>query len=175
MPFFSCIQVFSIFYSDKQTSSRNLLPQRYRIHITNLPANIDAEILSKNFYWNIYDIVMDSSFDDRASSRQCWLKNPEGETEVDKFIEHWNGKAFGESIIQCEKEEDEFELCNKFQYGGCDKTNGYCHWEHVPCTAQGNCASTCPYGHEPGTKPERYSPIGKSNFQLIKYNSRTSY
>ncbi len=173
MPFFLYSSVLSRFcYSDEQISCLTLPAKKYRIHITNLPTNIDAETLSKEFNWDIYNIVMDPSVDDRASLMQCWLKNANDETEVDKFVQDWNRKVIGGSIIQCEKEEDELELCNKFQLGRCRKSSGECHWEHVPCTAQGNCASTCPYGHICGMKPERDSPIGKSNFQLIKYNSR---
>jgi hypothetical protein len=158
--------------SDEQITCLNLPVKKYCIHITNLPANIDAETLSEKFNWDIYNIVMDPSVGDRASSTQCWLKNVDHESELDGFIRYWNMKVIRGSIIQCEKEEDALELCNKFQFGRCRKSSGECHWEHVECTAQGNCASTCPYGHKFGMKPERDSPIGKSNFQFIKYNSR---
>ncbi len=173
MPFFLYSSVLSRFcYSDEQITCLNLPEKKYCIHITNLPANIDAETLSDEFNWDIYNIVMDLSVGDWNSPTQCWLKNANDETEVDKFVQDWNRKVIRGSHIQCEKEEDELELCNKFQFGRCQKSSNECHWEHVPCTAQGNCASTCPYGHEFGMKLKGDPPIGKSKFQLIKYNSR---
>jgi hypothetical protein len=172
MPFFLDSSTLSIFYSDEQISSLSLPAKKYRIHISNLLANIAVETLSEEFDWDIYDIVMDPSVGNRASSTQCWLKNPSHEREVDDFVQRWNEKAFKGSIIQCVKEEDELELCNKFQFGRCSKSSDECHWEHVPCTADGTCSLTCPYGHELGMKPERNSPNSKSNFLLIKYSNR---
>jgi len=113
---------------------------------------------------------MDSSVSEPASLTQCWLKNANNETEVDNFVQYWNGKAIGGSIIQCEKEEDELELCNKFQFGQCSKSSDECHWKHVPCTAKGTCSSACPYGHAFGMKLEHDFSNSKSNFQLIKYS-----
>ncbi len=164
--------ILSVFYSDEQISCLNLPAKKHRIYITNLSVNIDAETLSEKFDWDIYDIVMDPPVGDQASPRQCWLKNPNSETEVDDFVERWNGKVISGSIIQCEKEEDELELCNKFQFGRCQKSSDVCHWEHVPCTAKGTCSSICPYGHESEMKPERDSRNSKSNLQLLKYNYR---
>ncbi|CAF4570820.1 unnamed protein product, partial [Rotaria sp. Silwood2] len=66
---------------NEQVSCLSLPAKKYRIHITNLPANIDAETLSQEFDWDIYDIVMDSSINDRALSTQCWLKNANDERE----------------------------------------------------------------------------------------------
>jgi len=117
---------------------------------------------------------MAPSVGDRAWPMQCWLKNANDDTKVNDFVQRWNGKVFGRSIIQCVKEEAKLELCNKFQFGRCRTSSDECHWEHIPCTAQGTCALTCPYGHIFGMKSERDSPIGKSNFQFIKYNSRIS-
>jgi len=164
-PFFFNSSVLSIFYSDEQISCLSLPLKKYRIHVTNLPANTDAETLSEEFDWDIYDIVMDPSTANRALPTQCWLKNANNEREVDDFVRRWNRKTVGVSIIQCEKEEDEFELCNKFQFGRCPKSSDVCHWEHVPCTARGTCSSTCPYGHELGMKPEHDSSNSKSNLQ----------
>ncbi|CAF3919413.1 unnamed protein product [Rotaria sp. Silwood1] len=137
---------------DEQVSCLSLPAKKYRIHITNLPANIDAEILSQEFDWDIYDIVMNSSNNDRALSTECWLKNTNDEREVDNFVQRRNGRSIRGSIIQCEKEEDEIEFCNKFQFGLCEKSSDECHWEHIPCTANGTCSSTCPYGHACGMK-----------------------
>jgi hypothetical protein len=159
-------------YRRSPTPRPEEISNRYSIHITNLPANIDAEALSEIFNWNFYAIVMDPSVDDRASPMQCWLRNAYDEREIDNFVRDWNRKVIEGSIIQCKKEEDKLELCHKFQFGQCPKSSDVCHWEHIPCTAQGNCASTCPYGHRFGMKPEHDSPIGKSNFQIIKCASR---
>ncbi len=153
--------ILSIFYSDEQISCLSLPAKKHRIHITNLPANIDAETLSEKFTWDIYDIVMDPLAGHQASPTQCWLKNPFNEKEVNDFVQRWNRKTIGESIIQCEKEEDELELCNKFQFGRCSKSSDECHWEHVPCTAEGTCSLTCPYGHKFGVKSKHNSSNSK--------------
>jgi hypothetical protein len=159
------LSLLFIFYSDEQVSCLSLPAKKYCIRITNLPANIDAETLSEKFYWDIYDIVMDPSTDDRALSTQCRLKNANNEREVDSFIQEWNQESIQGSIILCEKEEDEIEFCNKFQFGICEKSSDECHWEHVPCTANGTCSSTCRYGHVPGMKTDRHSPNSKSDIQ----------
>ncbi len=164
--------ISSVFCSDEHISYLRLPEKKYCIHITNLPPNIDAETLSAEFYWDIYDIVMDPSARDQALKTQCWLKNANNEREVDDFVKRWNRKTVMGSIIQCDKEEDKLELCNKFQYGRCQKNGDDCHWEHVPCTAQNTCSSTCPYGHKFGMKSEYDSPKSKPNFQLIKYSNR---
>ncbi|CAF1018672.1 unnamed protein product [Adineta steineri] len=135
-----------------QVTCLNLPETRYRIHITNLPRNIDSETLSNAFEWDMYNIIMNPSVGDRASSVQCWLKNANDEEEVDNFVRRWNRETFMEFTIECNKEEDELELCNKFQFGRCLKANADCHWEHINCTANGVCASTCPYGHPFGMK-----------------------
>ncbi|CAF4980353.1 unnamed protein product, partial [Rotaria sp. Silwood1] len=118
----------------------------------------DAETLSEIFDWDIYDIIMDPFASDPISSTQCWLKNANHEREVDDFVQRWNGESIEESIIQCEKEEDALELCNKFRIGRCQKSRDECHWDHILCTAEGTCASTCPYGHKLGMKSEHDSP-----------------
>ncbi len=164
--------ILSVFCSDEQISYLRIPEKKYRIHITNLPSNIDVEFLSTEFEWDIYDIVMDPSASGQALPTQCWLKNAINEREVDDSVKRWNKKAIKGSIIQCDKEEDELELCNKFQYGRCPKSSDDCHWEHVPCTAQDTCSSTCPYGHKFGIKSECNSPKSKSNIQLIKYSNR---
>ena len=156
--------ILSIFYSDEQISCLEL-PKKSRIHITDLPANADAEHLSETFDWDIYDIVMDPSTGDQGRSMQLWLKNANNEKEVNDFVKRWDKETIGGSIIRCEKEEDELELCGKFQFGRCRKTSDECHWEHVPCTAQGTCSSTCPYGHQFGMKSEREPFKSKSNFE----------
>ncbi|CAF1067890.1 unnamed protein product [Rotaria sp. Silwood1] len=143
---------------DEQVSCLSLPTKKYRIHITNLPANIDAETLSQEFDWDIYDIVMNPSNNDRALSTECWLKNAIDEREVNNFGQRWNKQSIKGSIIQCEKEEDEIEFCNKFQFGRCEKSSDECHWEHIPCTANGACSLTCPYGHAFGMKTEHDSP-----------------
>jgi hypothetical protein len=152
-----------IFYPDKQISSLNLPERKYCINITNLSVNIDAEVLSERFEWYICDIVMDTSVSNPASLTQCWLKNANNERVVDNFVQHWNGKVIGGSIIKCE---------NKFQFGQCSKSSDECHWKHVPCTAKGTCSSACPYGHAFGMKSKHDSSNSKSNFQLIKYSIR---
>ena len=105
----------------------------------------------------MYDIVM------APSDGECWLKNANDEIEIDNFIKRWNGKNFKESKLYCEKKEDELELCSRFQFGKCDKSDDKCNWDHIPCTVQGNCPSTCPYGHDLGVKSEHESQISKSN------------
>ncbi|CAF1284838.1 unnamed protein product [Rotaria sordida] len=143
---------------NEQISCLSLPAKKYRIHVTNLPANIDAETLSQEFDWDIYDIVMDPSTNDRALPAECWLKNANDEREVNSFIQSRNGRSIRGSIIQCEKEEDEIELCNKFQFGLCEKSSDECHWEHIRCTAMGTCSSICPYGHPFGMKTGHDSP-----------------
>ncbi|CAF1511934.1 unnamed protein product, partial [Rotaria sp. Silwood1] len=143
---------------NEQVSCLSLPTKKYRIHITNLPANTDAETLSQEFDWDIYDIVMNPSNNDRALSTECWLKNAIDEREVNNFGQKWNKQSIKGSIIQCEKEEDEIEFCNKFQFGRCEKSSDKCHWEHIPCTANGACSLTCPYGHAFGMKTEHDSP-----------------
>jgi hypothetical protein len=138
-----------VFYSDEQISCLNLPSTKHCIHITNLPMHIDAETLSDEIVWDIHDIVMN------PPTRECWLKNPRDESEANEFIKDWNGRAIKGSIIKCTKKEDQRELCNKFQFGLCTKTGADCHWEHVPCTAKGNCGTTCRYGHEIGMKSEK--------------------
>ncbi|CAF3452662.1 unnamed protein product [Rotaria sp. Silwood1] len=123
----------------------------------------DAETLSEIFDWDIYDIIMDPFASDPISSTQCWLKNANHEREVDDFVQRWNGESIEESIIQCEKEEDALELCNKFRIGRCQKSRDECHWDHILCTAEGTCASTCPYGHKLGMKSEHDSPSSISD------------
>ncbi|UJR16960.1 hypothetical protein I4U23_003858 [Adineta vaga] len=144
---------------NSEVSCFKLPKTRYCIHIKGLPNNIDSEILSQNFDWDICDLLMDTLFEDGTSQTQCWLKNANDEKEVDDFIKRWNEKKIDGLVIHCEKEEDELELCNKFQYGRCGKNDDYCHWEHITCTANGNCASTCPYGHPSGMKSENRSLI----------------
>ncbi|CAF1659539.1 unnamed protein product, partial [Adineta ricciae] len=136
---------------NEEVSSFTLPDQLYCIHITNLPRGIDAETLSKTFDWDVYDILMNPCDNDLSVKTECWLKNANGEEEIDNFIRRWNRKSIDGLIIQCEKKEDQFELCTKFQIGQC----GYganCYWDHIPCTANGTCASACPYGHEQGMK-----------------------
>jgi hypothetical protein len=123
-------------------------------------------MLSKEFRWNIYSIVMNPSVKEQSSSTECWLKNENDEGTVDDFVRRYNGRSIGGFVIQCEKEEDQLELCNKFQFGQCSKSDAYCHWEHVECTANGTCSSTCPYGHPIGIKPEGNSRNSKSDFQF---------
>ena len=106
---------------------------------------------------------MDPSDNDRALSTQCRLKNASNE-KVDDFVRRWNRKDISGRMIQCKKEEDELELCNKFQFGCCPKSSDICHWEHILCTANGTCASTCPYGHESGIKSRDTSQNSKSNY-----------
>ncbi|CAF1018586.1 unnamed protein product [Adineta steineri] len=153
----------------EQVACLNLPERRYRIHITNLPRNTDAGSLSEAFEWDIYDIVMNPSVGDRTSSAQCWLKNAIDEEEVDNFIRRWNRKIFMEFTIECNKEEDELELCNKFQFGRCRKNSTDCDWEHITCTANGACASTCPYGHPFGMKSRDTS---RSNIRTTNTNYR---
>lgn len=85
---------------------------------------------------------------------QCWLINVADETEVSKFIQKFHRQAIGGSTVECEQEEDELELCDKFRIGQCPKSGNDCDWEHVRCGANGSCGSSCPYGHESGVKPE---------------------
>ncbi|CAF4214561.1 unnamed protein product [Rotaria sp. Silwood2] len=153
---------------NEQVSCLSLPAKKYLIHITNLPANIDVETLSQEFDWDIYDIVMDPSINDRALSTQCWLKNANDEREVDNFVQSRNGRSIRGSIIQCEKEEDEIEFCNKFQFGQCEKSSDECHWEHISCTAKGTCSLICPYGHSIGMKTVHDSPNTKSTDYRIK-------
>ena len=149
--------IFYLFFPDDRVSCFELNIKKYRIHITNLPANVDAETLSGKFSWDIYDIVMNASNANQTSFTECWLKNADSEQAVDDFIRQWhNKKTIGGSIIQCTKEEDDLELCNKFQFGRCEKSADECHWEHIPCTAEGTCASTCSRGHPPGMKSENH-------------------
>ncbi len=155
----------------------SLPEKKYRIHIKNLYSDTEAEALSDRFAWDIYDIVMNPRATGKSSPTECWLKNATGEREVDTFIQQWNGKNVCGSNIECEKEEDELELCNKFQYGRCVKTEERCHWEHIKCTAHGKCAATCPYGHPAGMKAERPDADSKSHLSLMIefYLSRTSW
>ncbi|CAF1416937.1 unnamed protein product [Adineta ricciae] len=127
--------------------------KRYRVHITNLPNDINAEELSREFTWSIYDIVMAPSDNYFNRKAECWLKYADNERVINNFITKWHEKSIHQSVIHCEKEEDELELCNKFQFGQCTQDND-CHWEHIKCTANGTCASTCPYGHEKYVKSE---------------------
>ena len=127
----------------------------YCVHITGLPLNIDAETLSDEFNWNIFDIVMDPCVNGRLTSTQCWLKNPRNEREVDDFVQDWNQVRIGNSTLTCVKQEDEPELCDRYQSGRCTQ-GGNCYWVHEPCTANGTCSESCPYGHVRGEKPENY-------------------
>lgn len=162
------MQTFNFFcYSDEQVSYLRLPQKRYRIHITNLPIDTDAEKLSDKFEWDICDIVMDPSVGDRSSSLQCWLKNANNEKEVDDFIRRWNNRVLSDTnrtTIQCEKEEDDLELCKNNRVGRCSQSAKDCHWEHIKCTAENNCASACPYGHELDVKAESNSRNSKLHF-----------
>ena len=157
-------RVFLFRYQDENPVCMSLPETKYHIYIKNLPSNIEVEVLSDRFAWDIYDIVMNPSPIGKLLSTECWLKNANDENEVNAFIQRWNGKNIGGSIIECKKEEDELELCNKFRYGRCTKTGNRCHWEHIECTANGKCMSTCPYGHPAGMKAER--PIVDSKSYL---------
>ena len=144
---------------DDEVSFFTLPEKVYCIHITNLPHDIDSETLSDRFDWDVYDIVMNPSDNDLSVKTECWLKNTNGEDEIDKFIRRWNRKSIDGSIIQCEKKEDQFEFCTNFQIGQC-RYDADCYWDHIPCTANGTCASTCPYGHEQGMKS---APLSSSD------------
>ena len=138
---------------DEQTSSTVIPTKKCRVHFTNLPSNSTADILSQKLGWNIYDILMGPR-NDSSSSMQCWLINVADEIEVGKFVQKWNRQTIGGSTVECEQEEDELELCDKFRIGQCPKSGYDCDWEHVRCEANRSCGSSCPYGHEPGVKPE---------------------
>ena len=148
---------------DDTVECMHIPAKRYRVHITNLPNDINAEELSREFTWSIYDIVMAPS--DNYRKAECWLKH-DNERAINNFITEWHEKSIHKSVIRCEKEEDELELCNKFQFGQCTYGND-CHWEHIKCTADGTCASTCPYGHEKGVKSEHNHPNGIDQFQCV--------
>ncbi|CAF1406093.1 unnamed protein product, partial [Rotaria sordida] len=101
---------------NEQISCLSLPGKKYRIHITNLSANIDAETLSQELDWDIYDIVMNPSTNDRALSTECWLKNANDEREVNSFVQNMNGRSIRGSVIQCEKEEDDIEFSTSTDY-----------------------------------------------------------
>ena len=128
----------------------------------------DAQSLSDKFEWDIYDIVIIPSNSNRAEPVECLLKNANHEEEVNCFIDRWDGRNIQGSEIRCEKEEDEQELCNKFQFGKCQMNVDKCHWEHVTCTAPDACPSTCRYGHEAGVKlPNAQANRKKQHCSLI--------
>jgi hypothetical protein len=124
----------------------------YRVHITNLPSNADAEILSTKLNWPMGSILMNSSTDDPTSSIECWLKGFNNKQTADEFVDDWNGQRILGSKIHCDAKDDELELCYKFCTGECSKTSEACDWEHISCTANGKCSNSCPYGHSRGTK-----------------------
>ena len=137
-----------------QPEYRDHVPQKtYCVHITGLPSDVDAATLSDEFKWNLFDILMDPYFDRASLSTQCWLKNPNSEKEIDEFIEEWNQGCIKHSVITCQKEVDEPELCNRFQSGRCTHVDD-CYWVHERCNANGACSATCPYGHVRGEKSE---------------------
>ena len=147
--------------ADPRPEPRAHVPRKiYRILVKGLPLDIDAETLSIEFQWTLFDIVMDPHVHHASMSTQCWLKNPNSEKEVDEFIEEWNQGCIRDSIVTCVKEEDELELCNKFQFGQCKHSNN-CYWVHERCTANGACSASCPYGHMPGEKSEDHCSQGK--------------
>ncbi|CAF3736525.1 unnamed protein product [Rotaria sordida] len=139
---------------DSQISSLCLPEPKYCIHIKDLPTDVDAERLSVEFNWSIYDILMGSTLDDQSSSMECWLKSPDNQAQIDEFIQNSKQRKINGSIIQCEKEEDQLELCKFFRTGQCEKPDDNCHWAHVKCTANGTCSRDCPYGHVKGLKME---------------------
>ncbi|CAF3619215.1 unnamed protein product [Rotaria sordida] len=150
---------------DSQISSLCLPEPKYCIHIKDLPTDVDAERLSVGFNWSIYDILMGPTLDDQSSSMECWLKSPDNQAQIDEFIQNSKQRKINGSIIQCEKEEDQLELCKFFRTGQCEKSDDNCHWAHVKCTANGTCSRDCPYGHVKGLKMEN----------LITNNAITTY
>ena len=155
---------------DEQTSSTIIPKKKCCIHFTNLPSDCTAEILSQKFGWNSFDILMGLK-NDSSSLMQCWLINVADEIDVGKFVEKWNRETIGGSTVECETEEDELELCDKFRIGQCPKSDHICDWEHVRCEANGSCASSCPYGHEPRVKPETIDVPRKWNVLRVKKKS----
>ncbi|CAF4297795.1 unnamed protein product [Rotaria socialis] len=147
---------------DPKISSLYLPERIYCVHIKNLPINIDAERLSVELNWPVYDILMGSpTDDDQSPSMECWLKSPDDQEKIDEFIRNSKQRTINRSIIQCEKEEDQLELCRFFRTGKCDKRDDICNWVHIKCTANRTCSRDCPYGHEKGEKTE-YSTVNKT-------------
>ncbi|CAF4950559.1 unnamed protein product, partial [Rotaria magnacalcarata] len=144
---------------DPKISSLYLPERIYCVRIKNLPINIDAERLSVELNWPIYNILMGSpTDDDQSPSMECWLKSPDDQEKIDEFIRNSKQRTINRSIIQCEKEEDQLELCRFFRIGTCDKHDDICNWVHIKCTARGTCSRDCPYGHGKGEKTE-YSTV----------------
>jgi hypothetical protein len=141
----------------------NIPKKIYCIHITNLPSNADAEILSKKFSWTIDNIVINSPFDNQSSPIECWLKGIDEQQEAENFVQRWNGQLILGLKIACEVEEDQLELCKEFRIGKCPKKTDVCDWGHIMCTADGRCSSDCPYGHREGLKTG-YVNNGKLDF-----------
>ncbi len=124
----------------------------YCVHIANLPSNADAEFLSTKLNWPMGSILMNSPADDPTSSIECWLKGFNDRQAANELVDNWNKQRILGSIVDCDVEDDKLELCYKFRTGECSKTSEVCDWEHIPCTANGNCSSDCPYGHKEGMK-----------------------
>jgi hypothetical protein len=143
--------VLLIYFLDPQISSVNIPKKIYCIHITNLPSNATAEILSKKFSWSMGSILI-NLLNNQSLSIECWLKGIDQLKKAKDFVQQWNGQMILRSKIQCEIEEDKLELCNKFRIGQCSKTSEDCDWEHIMCTANGKCSNDCLYGHEEGMK-----------------------
>jgi hypothetical protein len=139
-------------FLDSERTTINIPYKIYCIHISNLPPSVDAATLSKKFNWSIRNILMESSSDISSLPLQCWLKVLDNRQTAEDFVRNWDGKTISGSRIVCDVEEDRLELCNKFRTGECSKTSEVCDWEHIPCTANGNCSSDCPYGHKEGMK-----------------------
>src|SRR5438045_3265748 len=118
----------------------NIPKKIYCIHITNLPSNVDGEILSKKFNWPIDSILINSSLDNQSSPIECWLKDIRDLEWAEEFVEQWDGQSVLRSKIKCEVEEDKLDFCNKFRIGTCPKTSDVCDWEHIMCTANGRCS-----------------------------------
>ncbi|CAF4027885.1 unnamed protein product [Rotaria sp. Silwood1] len=140
---------------DPQISRLNLPKPTYCIHLKNLPTDIDAERLSIELNWPIYDILMGSSpLSDQSSSMECWLKSPNDQVQIDEFIKNSNQIIIDGSRIEYEKEEDQLELCKFYRIGQCTKRDDQCHWAHIKCTANGTCSKDCPYGHDKDSNKE---------------------
>ena len=142
----------------------------YRVHITNLSLNTDAEYLSTKFNWAMGSTLMSSSTNNPKSSVECWLKGFNSRQTAEQFVEDWNGETISGSQIVCDVEEDRLELCNKFRTGECRKTSEVCDWEHIPCTANGKCSNDCPYGHPQGMKGRLTNNRKYRRFQMLFSN-----
>ena len=107
----------------------------------------------------MYKIVFNAAEIRPSAPKECWLKASHDQRALENFVQRWQGKEIQGSVIHCEKEEDELELCNFDRLGKCRNSAEDCLWEHVECTARGSCASTCRYGHQRGVKYEKdYAP-----------------